>query len=214
MRAAVGGRGPVGWLRRAVDGVRRLRVAGRGDPDRAAAPHVVLTTGPAVPAVALRAALALVSAGAVALAFAGAPPAASLVLVAVAVVPAVRPRSVATALVVLAVGVRVLVGGPPEPWRLALLVLLLHALVWLTALAARTGRRTRVEVAVLRDAAPAALAAQAGAQALALVATALAGGAPGGDVWRVAGVVTATLVALVVLVRPAEPWWRRDEPGG
>ncbi|MFS0704336.1 hypothetical protein AB6N23_07425 [Cellulomonas sp. 179-A 9B4 NHS] len=214
-------------VRRAADRVRRVVALRRPGADaRPTAPHVVVRTGPAVHAVVLRGVLAAVGVVAVLVALGG-PGAAEpdvgagpeaeaavgagvMLLALVGVAPAVWPWSPAAALLVLGVGARVLVVGPPEAWRLASLVLLLHALLWLTALAARTGWRTRVELAVLRDAAPAALVAQAGAQVLALVATAVAGGATGGDVWRVAGAVAAALVAAVVLVRPEEPWWRRE----
>ncbi len=216
-------RGVLERLRRAADRARRAVAGGRrrADDGRPAAPHVVLRTGPAVHAVVLRGVLAVVGVAAVLVALGGpgaAEPGAGdesgagpgvMLLALVGAAPAVWPRSPAAALLVLGVGVRVLVAGPPGAARLALLVLLLHALLWLTALAARTGWRTRVELAVLRDAAPAALVAQAGAQVLALVATALAGGVTGGDAWRVAGAVAAALVAAVALVRPDEPWWRR-----
>ncbi len=217
-------RGVLERLRRAADRARRAVAGGRrrADDGHPAAPHVVLRTGPAVHAVVLRGVLAVVGVAAVLVALGGpgaAEPGAGdesgagagvMLLALVGAAPAGGPRSPAAALLVLGVGVRVLVVGPPEASRLALLVLLLHALLWLTALAARTGWRTRVELAVLRDAAPAALVAQAGAQVLALVATALAGGVTGGDAWRVAGAVAAALVAAVALVRPDEPWWRRE----
>ncbi|WP_309133667.1 hypothetical protein [Cellulomonas sp.] len=203
-----------GRARRSADLARRAWAALRGTRAVRAAsvPHVEVATGRTVPALVLRVALGLVAVGLLAVALGSAdvtgaalPPA---VLVVAAATPAVWPRSVAAGLLVLVVGGSVLVAGPPGAGRLALLVLLLHALLWFTAVAARTGRRTRVELAVLRDAAPPALVAQAGAQLLALGAAALAGGVGGGDVWRVVGVVAAVLVAAVVLVRPEEPWWR------
>lgn len=206
-------------VRRWSDAGRRVSARVRGTPDApgGARAHVELATGAAVPALALRLALAAVGAGlvAVALGTAGAQPAPAVgaVLVAGGAAPACWPRSVAAGAVVLTAGAALLVAGPPGAWRLAVLVLLVHALLWLTAVAARTGRRTRVEVAVLRRAAPPALVAQAGAQVLALGASALAGGVAAGDVWRVGGVVAAVLVATVVLVRPDEPWWRQAVPG-
>ncbi|QGQ20652.1 hypothetical protein GC089_17480 [Cellulomonas sp. JZ18] len=201
-----------------ADGARRTwaRVRGADGGGTATVPHVELRTGPVVGALLLRVVLALVGAGAVAVALGSPGPRPTTVLAAAltvaAAAPAFWPRSVAAGFVVLAVGVRLLVAGPPEAWRLALLVLLVHVLLWLTAVAARTRWDTRVEVAVLRDAAPPALVAQAGAQVLALGATALAGGVAAGDVWRVGGVVAAVLVAAVVLVRPDVPWWRQALP--
>ncbi|QCB94915.1 hypothetical protein [Cellulomonas shaoxiangyii] len=202
-------------VRRTADRVRRAVGSVRPGAARRTDPSVTLRTGPAVHALVLRGALALAGLAAAATAAGGAVPTAVAVLLVVAgAAPAVWPRSVAPALLVLGLGVRVLVAGPPEAWRLALLVLLVHAVLWLAAVAARTGRRTRVELAVLRDAAPVALVVQAGAQVLALVAAALAGGATGGDGWRVAGTVAAAVVGALVLARPDEPWWSRASPDG
>lgn len=192
----------------------RLGPAARAPRRRGEPPEVDVRTGPTVPAVTLRAALALAGVAAVVVA-ATAPgravPGSVLgLMVLVALAPAVVPRLPVTALLVLVVGVRLLLAEPAPPLVLAALVLLLHVVLRLAGVAARTGWRTRVEVAVLRDDLPAAFVAQAGAQGLALVAG-LASGADAGTGWRLTGFVVVLGLVALALARPVRPWWRSGE---
>lgn len=188
----------------------RLGPAARAPRRRGEPPVVDVRTGPTVPAVVVRTVLAL--AGAAAAMVAGTAPGpvvpgpALVLMAAVGVAGAVVPRAPLTALLLVVVGVRVLVADPVSPWVLAALVLLLHVALRAGAVAARTGWRARVEVAVLRDDLRAALAAQAGAQALALLAGA-AVGADAGTGWRLAGLAVVVGLAALALARPARVWW-------
>lgn len=189
----------------------RLGPAARAPRRRGEAPEVDVRTGPTVPAVTLRAAVALVGVAAMVVAATmpgGAVPVGLLwLLVGLGLLPAVLPRWPVAAVVVLAVGVRVLSADPASLPVLAALVLLLHALLRLTAVAARTTWFTRVEVAVLTDDLRPALAVQAGAQALALVATWTAGASEGG-LWRIAGLAAVLGLSALALTRPVRPWWQ------
>ena len=204
MSVRQGNEGFGAWVMDRLPSVRDGRR--RGEP-----PEVEVRGGPSVPSVVLRAVVAAVSVAAVLVAVglpgADVPDGLRALLVAVALLPALAPRWPTAALVVLAVGVRVLTADPvAAPW-LAVLVLLVHALVRLTPVAARTTWRTRVEVAVLGDGLRGALAVQAGAQGLALVASALAG-AGAGATWRVAGLAAVLGLTALALVRPVRPWWQ------
>ncbi|MCC2333683.1 hypothetical protein [Cellulomonas wangsupingiae] len=184
---------------------------GRAPRRRGEPAEVDVRTGRTVPAVTVRAALAVAGVAAVVVA-ATAPgrvvPVSLLgLMVLVGAAPAVAPRLPLTALLLLVVGVRLLVADPAPPLVLAALVLLVHVVLRLAPVAARTGWRTDVEVAVLRDDLPAALAAQAGAQVLALVAG-LASAADAGTGWHVVGLVVVLGLATLAIAPPARPWWR------
>lgn len=175
-------------------------------------PEVEIATGPAVPALVLRAAVALLGAAVLVLAALapGGPvaPGAVPVLALLGAAPALRPRAGVAALVVVGAGVALLAADPLGGRHLAALVLAVHLLLWLAAVAARTTRRTRVEVAVLRADLPLVAGLQAAAQALALAVGVLAGATAGGDAWRLLGLAAAVGVTAVALRRPAQPWWR------
>lgn len=204
MSAQFGSEGLGAWV------LDRLGPRARAPRRRGEPPEVDVRAGRTVPSVVLRAALALVGVGVVLVAatLPGRPVPTGLLagLVGVALTPAVAPRWPTTALVVLVVGARVALADPPPAWLLAWLVLLVHVLLRLGAVAAHTTWRTRVEVAVLVDDRRAALAAQGGAQALALVAGAVAGAAD--DAWRVAGLVAVLGLSVLALLRPVLPWWQ------
>jgi|GEM_PF-873225 len=218
MSARFGSEGLGAWV------LDRVGPALRTPRRRGEAPEVDVRTGPSVPAVTLRAGLALAGAAAVVVAVLApgrAVPVEVLVpLLVVGVAPAVVPRWPATALLVLVVGVRLLLADPAPPLVLAALVLSLHVVLRLAPVAARTGWRTRVEVAVLTDDLRVALAAQLGAQVLALVAGLTAGAGEvagegvvavaGADVWRVVGLVVVAGLSVLALARPTRPWWSRD----
>ncbi|UZN03143.1 hypothetical protein [Cellulomonas sp. S1-8] len=204
MSARYGSEGLGAWV---LDRVPALRASRRrGEPA-----EVDVRTGPTVSAVTLRAGLALVSVVAmvVAITMPGrvVPVEPAGLMLALALVPAALPRWPVTALVVLVVGLRVLLAEPASPLVLAALVLLLHVLLRLAAVAARTTWRTRVELAVLGDDLPAALVVQAGAQVLAVVAGVVAGTA-GAAGWRGVGLVAVVALTGLVLARPVRPWWR------
>ncbi|MBO0919677.1 hypothetical protein J1G42_02415 [Cellulomonas sp. zg-ZUI222] len=207
MSARFGSEGFGAWVLDRIGPTARAP-RGRGEP-----PEVTVRTGPSVPAVAVRAVLAL--AAVVAALVAGTMPGGMVpswvltLLVVVALAPAVVPRVPVTAFLVLAVGVRVLLADPASPLVLAVLVLALHVVLRLAALVARIGWRGRIEVAVLTDDLRAAVAVQVGAQALALLAGAAAGagGAAGGG-WRVVGMLAVAGLAAAVMIRPVRPWWR------
>lgn len=167
------------------------------------------------PAWALRVVLAAVAALALAVAWSGPgplPPTSVVVVMGILVaVLAWAPGLGLSGAVALVVGARVLTGGVPPLGATMALVLLVHLLLWLGAVAARTTRRTRVELAVLASGARETAVLQVGAQALAVVAAVVAeGGLPPGDGWRVAALVLAGAVVLLALPRPKELWWRRD----
>ncbi|ADG76288.1 hypothetical protein Cfla_3411 [Cellulomonas flavigena DSM 20109] len=209
MSARYGSEGLGAWVLDRLGPSARTRRR-RGEP-----PEVDVRTGRSVASVTLRAVLALVGVVTVLVAatLPGRPVPVGLlaVMVVVALTPAVAPRWPTTALVVLVVGVRVALAEPPSPLLLALLVLLVHVLLRLGAVAAHTAWRTRVEVAVLLDDGRAALGAQLGAQALALVAGAVAAGTVD-DAWRLAGLVAVVVLSVLALLPPVRPWWQR-RPG-
>ncbi|MBO3094875.1 hypothetical protein [Cellulomonas dongxiuzhuiae] len=205
MSARFGSEGFGAWV------LDRLGPAARAPRRGGEPPEVDVVTGPTVSALTLRAALALVGVAAVVVAATMpgrvVPLEVLVAMVAVGVLPAVLPRWPVAAVVVLVVGVRVLVADPASPLVLAALVLLVHALLRLAAVAARTGWRTRVELAVLADDLRAALVVQGAAQVLALLAGAVAAGADGGA-WRFAGLAAVVGLSVLALARPARPWWR------
>ncbi|WP_147525082.1 hypothetical protein [Cellulomonas timonensis] len=192
--------------------MRRLRgwaltVASRRD-------DVEVDIGPWAPAWALRLVLAAVAALALAVAWSGpGPQPPTSVVVALGLLVAVlawAPGLGLSGMVVLVVGARVLFGGVPPLGSTMALVLLVHLLLWLGAVAARTTRRTRVELAVLASGARETAVLQVGAQALTVVAAVVAeGGLPPGDGWRVAALLLAGVVVVLALPRPKELWWRR-----
>ncbi|MFI2753833.1 hypothetical protein ACGIF2_10400 [Cellulomonas sp. P22] len=179
-------------------------------------PEVEVQTGPAVPAVALRCALAVTAAAALALAWAPAPPAVlspvTLVLALLVAALVWQPGLGLGAVLALVVGGRVVAGDLLGPVALGVLVLLVHLVLWLAALATPTSWRTRVEVAVvvagLRDL----VVVQLGVQVLAVVALALArDGLAAGDAWRLGALLLAGAVVVLVLPRPARLWWHDTE---
>jgi len=205
MSARFGSEGFGAWVQ------DRLGPAARAPRRRGEPAEVDVRTGRTVPAVTVRAALAVAGVAAVVVAATAAGPVVPApllgLMVLVGAAPAVAPRLPLTALLLLAVGVRLLVADPASPLVLAALVLLVHVVLRLAAVAARTGWRTDVEVAVLRDDLPVALAAQVGAQVLALVAG-LASGADAGTGWRVVGLVVVLGLVTLAIAPPARPWWR------
>lgn len=211
MSARYGSEGLGAWV------LDRLGPGARVPSRPGAPPEVDVRTGRAVSAVTVRAALALVSVAAVVVAVGmpGAVVPAELagLMMAVALLPAVLPRWPLTAVVVLVVGVRVALADPASPLVLALLVLLVHALLRLGAVAARTTWRTRVELHVLADDWRAALAAQGGAQVLALLAGAVTAGGDDGA-WRLVGLAAVLGLSVLALARPVVPWWRRRPDTG
>ncbi|MGN8244283.1 hypothetical protein ACTHAM_001183 [Cellulomonas soli] len=125
------------------------------------------------------------------------------VLVVLLIVLVVRPATGVAALVVLTVGLRVVAGDPPGWPATAALVLLVHLVLWTSAVAARTGVRTRVELAAVLGGWREAVAAQAGAQ-VAVVLVGLVGDGPRlGDPVRVGALVLAGVVLVAVLPRRA-----------
>ena len=124
----------------------------------------------------------------------------ALLLVALVVL---RPRTGWVAWLLLLVGLRMLLLGPPSPGRLAALLLVVHLAVVASLLAARVARGMRVETVVPLRALRRAWPAQLGAQVIGLVVS-LVGQArvlPGGELWRVVALVAA--VALVAVALPA-----------
>lgn len=157
-----------------------------------------------VPAWALRGAVGVLGAATLVVAFAGARlhPVVVAAFVALVVATVVVPGLGLTALVVLVVAARVATGEPLALGTLMLLVLLVHLLLWVGALAARTSWRTQVELGVavhgVRDVATV----QVGAQVLAVVATLLAGVSVGaGDLWRALALVAAIGASALLLPR-------------
>ncbi|MBD8063188.1 hypothetical protein [Oceanitalea stevensii] len=149
-----------------------LAVGRRRTPRR---PRTALRTGPAVPALVLRAALLALVAGAGAV-VAGSPTELA-VAAALGVVVATRPHAALLAITVaVLVAMRALTPGPW--WALVLLAVLSHAALRVGALTDAVSWRGRVEVAVLRDALPGFLAVQAVAQVAVVLALVLDGAAP------------------------------------
>lgn len=163
-------------------------------------PRTVLRTGAAVPAPVLRLVLLAVTLAAGAVVADGSSQ--WWVVVAVACVIAVRPHAA-----LLALGVAVLIGmlalTEGYTWQLPALVLLTHTVLRLGAVADAVAWRGRVEVAVLRDAAPAFLGVQLAGQAAALLALVLDGAAP--VPWLAVGAVTALAVLGWAVVRDLRP---------
>ena len=174
---------------------------------------VVVRVGLAMPGVLLRAALAATVLG---LGVVLSPSTAGVVVGgSAAALLAVVPGSGAAAVVVLGVGGSVLVADPPSTWVLAGLVLLVHVVLVLVALAAQVPVRARVELEVVGRQLWAAAPVQLGVQVLALVAGALGGVLAGTglaleDTVRVLALLAVAGVGLVVL-RP-DP--RTHGPGG
>lgn len=139
-------------------------------------PRTRVRTGPAVPGWALRVAVLLpVLLAGVALSPEGAQ---WLVLATVGVGLAIRPHGALVALAIAGVGLVLVFAEPSGWWRLPLLVLASHGLLWLAALAEPAAWDTRVELAVLRAALPAFLVVQLVGQAAGALAQLLRGAAP------------------------------------
>ncbi len=170
-----------------------LAVGGRRAPRR---PRTTLRTGPAVPALVLRAALLALVAGAGAV-VAGSPTELAVAATLGAVV-AVRPHAALLAIAV-AVLVAMLALTPGPWWALVLLVVLTHAVLRVGTVADAVSWRGRVEVAVLSGALPGFLAVQAVAQVAVLLALLLDGAAP--VPWLVVLAVTGLAVLGWTLVR-------------
>jgi hypothetical protein len=122
----------------------------------------------------------------------------------------VRPRTGWGAWLLVLAALRLLLGGALPAWQLALLLLVVHAAVLATLLAARVEPRTRVELAVpatmLRRAWPLQLGAQVAGLLVWLVGPGRA--LPGAEVWRVLALVGVVVLLVVVL-----PAGRRDRDG-
>ncbi|WP_454085796.1 hypothetical protein [Georgenia sp. Marseille-Q6866] len=167
-----------------------------GRPRAPRRPRTALRTGPAVPALVLRAALLALVAGAGAV-VAGSPTELA-VAAALGVAVAVRPHAALLAITV-AVLVAMLALTPGPWWALVLLAVLSHATLRVGALTDAVSWRGRVEVAVLRDALPGFLAVQAVAQVAVVLALVLDGAAP--VPWLVVLAVAGLAVLGWVLVR-------------
>lgn len=179
-------------------------------------PEVEVRTGLSVPSVVLRLTLAAVAAATLALAWAPEPPAVlspvTLVLALLVAALTWQPGLGLGAVLALVVGGRVVAGDLLGPVALGVLVLLVHLVLWLAALASPTSWRTRVEVAVVVTGLRDLVVVQLGVQVLAVMALALArDGLAAGDAWRVGALVLAGAVVLLVLPRPAHVWWRDSE---
>lgn len=175
---------------------------GRGRPDR----DVELLTGATVPGLVLRLAAGVWATLALVVAWSSPGPHANpalVVLLAVLVGALVaRPAEGTGGVLVLAVGLRVVVGDPLTWPAVAALVLLVHLLLATVAHAARAGWRTRVELAVLAVGRREVVLVQVGAQVLAALAVALLHDGPGlGDLVRVGALGLAGAVLVVVLPR-------------
>lgn len=112
-----------------------------------------------------------------------------------------RPRAGWVAWLLLLAGLRVLLGDPVGPGRLAAMLLVAHLAVLGSLLGARLEPRTRVELTVVGRTLRRAWPVQLGAQVAGLVVW-LVGPArvlPAGDLWRVLALVAAVAVVLVVL---------------
>jgi len=138
-----------------------------------------------------------------------------VVLVGVVGVVVVRPESLAAGALVVVVGLFEV--GRPAGFtaRTFVLILLVHVLLRLAAVAAQAGWRARVEVAVLTEQVREVAVVQAGVQLLALVAASVplvAAGADAGALraWVRVGAVGGVL-ALVVLLMP-RTWFRSPHP--
>jgi hypothetical protein len=168
--------------------------------------EVTLELDRPVPAWALRAGLALLSAATLTVAFAGTGPRPPTVLdigfVVLVGATVLLPGLGLAALVVLVAGTRLLVGDPPALGLVMVLVLLVHLTLWAGAVCARTTWRTQVEVAVLGHGLRDVAVVQVGAQLLAVLAMVLVGTTEG-DLWRAAGLLAVIVVAAVLLPRPS-----------
>ncbi|CAM5786474.1 hypothetical protein [Cellulomonas persica] len=128
--------------------------------------------------------------------------ASALVSLLMATAVVLLPRASLVGLAVAAVGLEVLVGGPPSVFLTLTLVLLVHLAVWASGWTARVGLRARVELAVLADGLREVALLQVPAQLLAVGALALAGAQlDAGDVWRILALVAGAGVATLVLPR-------------
>lgn len=168
-----------------------------GPPHEAIRPReeVTLVVGPSVPGWALRGVLGVAALGTLALTGASVPEPFVLVAVVIVGLLVARPADGWAGLVVLAVGVAVLAANPMAASRLAGLVLGVHVLVRLAAVAGRAGGRDAVELAVLGTGWRRWVVAQALGQVATLATVALRGvDAPG------AGRLIALVAALAVVV--------------
>lgn len=118
-----------------------------------------------------------------------------------AVVTVARPGSVAPGALLVVVAVRLLQDAVTVDLRTCALVLAVHLLLRITALAAQAGWRVRVEVALVGAHLREAAVPQLGAQALTLAAAAVvaSSGAGAGGSWFRLGAVLAALGVVVVL---------------
>jgi len=117
------------------------------------------------------------------------------------VLVAALPSGLRVLLAVGVVGGCVLVGGGASVAATLALVLLVHLAVFACATTTRVTWRMRVELAVVLDGLAGVARVQVPAQVLAVVALVVAGRDVSGDVWRVASLVGAALVAALVLPR-------------
>ncbi|MEN0128262.1 MAG: hypothetical protein AAGC49_02390 [Brevundimonas sp.] len=116
----------------------------------------------------------------------------------------VRPWGVVPALAGLLTGAIVLVGGPVPGGVVAVLVLLVHLTLAVSAFVARGSWRASIEVQVLKHAARPFVVVQAGAQVLAVVALLVSGVSLGtADLWRAVALIAVLVVAFVAL--PSSP---------
>jgi len=190
--------------------MRALRALAVGEhrlsPRPARPPRTRVHTGPAVPGWVLRlAVLVPVLLAGVALSPEGAQ---WLVLATVGVGLAVRPHGALVALAIAGVGVILVFAEPAGWWRLPLLVLASHGLLWLAALAEPAAWDTRVELAVLRAALPAFLLIQLAGQAAGALAQLLGGAAP------VPWLLVAGLVGLAAVTALLTTQLARGRAGG
>jgi hypothetical protein len=137
-----------------------------------------------------------------------------VVLIATGCMVVVRPGGVAAGVLVAGVGLVALRDPAGFTVRTFALILLVHVLLRLSAVAGQAGWRARVELAVLAAQAREVAVVQVGVQLLALATAGVpmivrAGGPLGGGTgaWVRVGVVTGVL-ALVVLLVPRS-WFRR-----
>lgn len=123
------------------------------------------------------------------------------VLAAVGVGLAVRPHGALVALAIAAVGAIVVLVDPAGWWRLSLLVLAGHGLLWLAAVAEPAAWDSRVELAVLRAALPAFLLIQLVGQTAGAMAQLLSGQVPWLVVLGLVGLGAVTTLLTTQLAR-------------
>jgi len=125
------------------------------------------------------------------------------VAAAVACAVMLRPWTGSAALAVGVAGVVLLMGGPASLPTVMVLVLLAHAVLWVSSFAARASWSAGVEVAVLAGEARGPAVVQVGAQVLAVVAVLVSGADVGAsDAWRAFALIGAIGLVAAVLPRP------------